>query len=58
MIYRVTISQTYMGVYFDFENITDANLFAEMVIKNGKTDKEDYSFSATIKIIKEDEGDE
>ena len=59
MIYRVTISQTYSGVHFDFDDIDEANKFALMVLSRGRYDnKEGYTFSATIRVMEEDEDNE
>lgn len=58
MIYRVTISQTYSDVHFDFDDIDEANKFALMVLSHGRNGKPDYTFSATIRVMKEDEDNE
>ena len=55
--YRVNISNTYMDTYFEFESINDAELFARMVIMQGKKEGKDGSFSATIRLINEEPED-
>lgn len=55
--YRVTTNNTYLDTCFEFENITDAELFARMVIMCGKKEGKDGSFSATIRLVNEEPED-
>ena len=54
MIIRVKVSSTYSEVKFDFDDIAEAFVFAQLVTEHGYRDMEPREpLEATIKIIAE-----